>query len=101
LVRLVELQNYFAGKRKSGNNYKGKGGWFYTTNANMMRSLIIGKHTVLKVKKKLIEMGLIETKLLHGKEYFWINRDKISKLILTTTPGKHYVYEKIKLAKYI
>lgn len=83
-MRLIDLQNYFVGAKKRGRKHKGRYGWFYAENDQMKTFLKIGRDRLSKAKKRLLEMGLIATARIGNKQYFWIYRIRIKKLIQRT-----------------
>lgn len=99
LMRLIELQNYWCGIKKRGRTFKGKPGWFYTSNDNMMAILSIKKTRLYNAKKLVKDKGLIETHQ-HNKEYFWVNRKAVKELIQNTVPAGEYGFRKIKYNNY-
>jgi hypothetical protein len=87
ISHLIYMENYFAEKGKL------KDGWFFAVYYKIAKDLNIKEWKVRTMVKEFCNLGLIETEMKHGRQYYLINRTAIAELIRNTHAknqrGKH------------
>jgi len=82
ISHLVYMENYFAEKGKL------RDGWYFASYLRIAEDLNIKEWKVRTMVKKFRNLGLIETEMKHGRQYYLIHRSAIEELI-QNTPAKN------------
>lgn len=74
------INNHIFFKKKDEETFNG---WFYLRHKDLSKSLMLPEYTISKIKRKLIEMGILRTKRIGmpSKEYLHIEFKEILKRI--------------------